>query len=363
MASRARECGARALGRALTRAPLTRAPTTTRSRFATRAPDANDRAAARATDVRFVHNRVVEPSDASRRRVDDHVLRSRASRRAPIRPAIRYAGANFNRRSVFASTRASARAVAVEPDDELLAARQLVAPDVARAVDRAQLGRARVQILKPQRVSRQRPRARAGDRRRRSPRAGLSPARRRASRRGARRARVCGRTRHRATSSLERWRARVDARRSRRRRASRSARSARSARDRGDARGERGGAGAAGAAEHARGDRPARLAATRERRRTDASSSSRTRASCCTAKTTGRRSTSLTSKLSGSTGLRSPPTLVAGASDERGAMLKATPEVILQDALGELYWASADLGTTWTQPCGKVSQTGEEGVL
>lgn len=77
----------------------------------------------------------------------------------------------------------------------------------------------------------------------------------------------------------------------------------------------------------------------------------------------GKTFTSLMSKLSGSTRLRAPPMLIAGASDERGAMLKSTPELILQDAMGELYWASADLGTTWTQPCGKVSHTGEEGCF
>ena len=58
------------------------------------------------------------------------------------------------------------------------------------------------------------------------------------------------------------------------------------------------------------------------------------------------RSTSLTSKLSGfDAGCERRRRSSRGASDERGALLKATPEVILQDALGELYWASADLGT------------------
>ena len=74
----------------------------------------------------------------------------------------------------------------------------------------------------------------------------------------------------------------------------------------------------------------------------------------------GKTFTSLTSELRGSSTLPAAPQIIHGPTDESGT-LPGTADVVLQDWYGGRYWASKDLGDTWTQPCGE-SGAGDGGA-
>ena len=65
----------------------------------------------------------------------------------------------------------------------------------------------------------------------------------------------------------------------------------------------------------------------------------------------GRTLVDITSRLHGADELEQAPVVITGTLDEMGNTA-GEPRVILQDAVGEKFWATSDLGATWMQPCG-----------
>jgi sortilin len=65
----------------------------------------------------------------------------------------------------------------------------------------------------------------------------------------------------------------------------------------------------------------------------------------------GRTLVDITAKLHGSDELDEAPVVITGRLDEMGNAASES-RVIIQDASGEKFWATSDLGATWMQPCG-----------